>query len=285
MPECVSCNANVRRLNQNNQCHACAQNDTSMEASEASARIPAESNSDDFWQNMNKLFDNKFQQFETSFKTTMMTEVKKITNPMEADIKNLKEENKKLKAEITLLKSKDKEHCKRLDTVESTLKEHQKYLARSDKDARSKRLVLSGVPEGNTTINGVETNDDKKKVQEILKVVDAENVGVHVKRIGKKDQGIDERPRYILMEFSNTNDRHSVKRKSEKLKDNENTKNFYMKADSTKKERAEYKRLFQVKKRLEEEDPSKVVRIEYGKLLVDDVVVDEIVTASSDFLG
>ena len=234
---------------------------------------------------MNKLFDNKFQQFETSFKTTMMTEVKKITNPMEADIKNLKEENKKLKAEITLLKSKDKEHCKRLDTVESTLKEHQKYLARSDKDARSKRLILSGVPEGNTTINGVVTNDDKKKVQEVLRVVESENVSVHVKRIGKKDQGIDERPRYILMEFSNSNDRHAVKKKSEKLKENEDTENFYMKADSTKKERAEYKRLFQVKKRLEEEDPNKVVKIEYGKLLVDDVVVDQIVTASSDFLG
>ena len=43
-----------------------------------------------------------------------------------------------------------------------------------------------------------------------------------------------------------------------------------MKADSIKKERAEYKRLFQVKKRVEEEDPSKVVRNEYGKWLIDE---------------
>ena len=118
-----------------------------------------------------------------------------------------------------------------------------------------------------------------------MKVVEAQNIRVmNSHRIGKKDQGTDNRPRYLLVEFANAADRNSVKKKSEKLKENDDTKDFYMKADSTKKEREEYKRLYDLKKKLEEDDPTKTVRIEYGKLYVEDVVVDEVHTANSDFL-
>ena len=102
--------------------------------------------------------------------------------------------------------------------------------------------------------------------------------------IGKKDQGTDNRPRYLLVEFANATDRNSVKKNSEILKENDDTKNFYMKADSTKKEREEYERLYDLKKKLEEDDPGKSVRIDYGKLYVEDNVVDQVHTANSDFL-
>ena len=184
-----------------------------------------------------------------------------------------------------MLKAKDKEKNERLEQVENTLKEHQKYLSRTDKQARSKRLILAGVPEGNVKINEAESSDDKVKVEEILRVVNAGIENANIRRIGKKDQGIDNRPRYLLLEFGSADDRHSVKKNSHKLKENQDTKNFYMKADSTKKERDEYKRLYEVKKRLEEEDPGKAIKIEYGKLYVENTVVDQISTASSDFLG
>ena len=86
-------------------------------------------NSKDYWDNMNKLLDVKFKCFEQSFKDSLMTEVKQITDPIAKEVKELKTENNKLKTEITLLKAKGNEHGEKMDKVEKTLKEHQKTLA------------------------------------------------------------------------------------------------------------------------------------------------------------
>ena len=45
-----------------------------------------------------------------------------------------------------------------------------------------------------------------------------------------------------------------------------------------KKEREEYKRLFQIKQRLENDSEDRMVEIKYGKLYVDEVIVDQIET-------
>ena len=281
MPFCTFCGEEKRRLNKDNFCNECAQQNQSITSIE---EVP-DTSSKDYWEHMNKLLDTKFSNFEQTFKTTILNEVKQITDPIEKEVKELKDENKKLKSKVTLLEAKDKERNTKLEQVENTLKEHQKYLSRTDKEARSRRLILAGIPEGNVKINDTETSDDKEKVEEVLRVVNAGIFSANIKRIGKKDQGIEKRPRFLLLEFGSSNDRHAVKKNSHKLKENQDTKNFHMKADSTRKEREEYKRLYKVKKRLEEEDPGKSVKIEYGKLYVEDTVVDQISTATSDFLG
>ena len=104
-----------------------------------------------------------------------------------------------------------------------------------------------------------------------------------VRQIGKKDQGVDDRSRYLLLEFSSSKDRNIVKKEGTKLKSRDDTKLFFMKADSTKKEREEHKRLYGVKKKVEEDDPGKSVCIEFGKLYVDDVVADQISTENNSF--
>lgn len=286
MPYCTKCGEEKRRLSKNSFCNECEQANNSAGGNtllETGEEIPDDTSG--YWEHMNKLLDTKFTKFEQTFKTTILNEVKQITDPIEKEVKELKDENKKLKSKVTLLEAKDKEKNTKLEQVENTLKEHQKYLSRTDKEARSRRLILAGIPEGNVKINDKETSDDKVKVEEVLKVVDAGILSANIRRIGKKDQGVDNRPRYLMLEFGNSSDRHSVKKNSHKLKENHDTKNFYMKADSTKKERDEYKRLYDVKKRLEEEDPGKTIKIEYGKLYVEDTIVDQISTASSDFLG
>ena len=86
-----------------------------------------------------------------------------------------------------------------------------------------------------------------------------------------------------MLEFLSSADRNKVKKESEKLKNRDDTKNFFLKADKTKKERDEYKRLYKVKEQLEKDEPNKKVEINYGKLLVDGTPVDKIDTAN-DFL-
>jgi hypothetical protein len=108
---------------------------------------------------------------------------------------------------------------------------------------------------------------------------------VSIRRIGNKDQGAEKRPRFIVIEFASSDDRNKVKKVSDKLKENEDTKNYYLKADKTKKEREEYKRIYDMKKKIEEEEPGKKVEINYGKLYVDGTVVSKIETENNDFLA
>ena len=242
-------------------------------------------NSNNYWHNMNKLLDAKFSHFEQTFKNTILTEVKQITEPIVKDVNDLKAENRELRTQMTTLKAKTKEQGEKLEKVEKALREHHKTLVRNDKDARSKRLILAGMPETRTVINDVEMNDDDSKVREIMRILDAGDLKVmNTRRIGNKDQGTDNRPRYILIEFSCFKDRNYVKKNSAKLKDRDDTKTLFLKADSTKKQREEYKRLYDLKKQNEQEDPQKAVRIDYGKLYVDDTIIDQVATDNGDFL-
>ena len=94
-----------------------------------------------------------------------------------------------LKAEITLLKNKQKGEEETNRKLTKVLKEHQTTLARNDKNDRAKRLLLSGVPETDISINGVRTEKDTEKIEQILNVMELENVRVtSQKRIAAKDQ-------------------------------------------------------------------------------------------------
>ena len=221
---------------------------------------------------------------EEKLNNNIKEEVQKVTDPMKNELTKLLTENKTLKSEVAMLKAKQKEDNERSEKIVKAIKEHQVTLARHDKANRFKRLLLSGVPEEPITINDVRLENDKEKVEEILKTIQANDVVIaDTKRIGAKDQGAQKRPRYILLEFVSSNDRNRVKKEGEKLKQNDDTKTFFFKADKTKKEREEYKKLYNMKEQLEKEDGSKVVEIKYGKLYVDEICVATIET-ENDFL-
>ena len=217
MPVCGNCGKNKRNIKANStSCADCC----NLEASASNAAgvgngHPTEvTNTDAYWDNMNKLLDRKFATFAESFKDTILGEVRQITEPISNEVKALKEENKKLKTDVTLLKAKQKEQGEKLEKMETALKEHQKTLSRNDKDGRSKRLILSGVPEENTEINNNILESDKDKVDEMMKIL-AKDVRVNnVFRIGKKDQGEEQRPRFLMVEFANATDRNQVKKNS-----------------------------------------------------------------------
>ena len=298
---CVSCEQpkTARQLNADRKCKDCEKKEKET-ANEGEFEQTEQSN--DFWSKMDRLFDSKLnsfeekinenmdkklETFEKKFNDNIKQEVKRITDPMQKQLNVLENENKTLKAEITLLKNKrkgDKETNRKLTKV---LKEHQSTLARNDKNDRAKRLLLSGVPESGITINGVTSTDDKAKLDEIFKVMDLENVAVTShRRIGAKDQGTENRPRFILIEFASIDEQNRTRKGSDKLKECEDTTKFYLKADKTKKEREEYKRLYNMKKQLEEDESyrEKKVEIKYDKLYVDGTVIDKVETENEDFL-
>ena len=242
-------------------------------------------NSNNYWENMNKLLDAKFNNFELKFKDSILREVKQITEPIQRSVNDLAAENKELRTQVTTLKAKTKEQDEKLDKVEKALREHHKTLVRSDKEARGKKLILAGVPETETRINEVDATDDDRKVKEVINILGVGDIPlVSVRRIGKKDQGPDDRPRYILLEFACFKDRNIVKKNGAKLKEREDSKSFFLKADLSKKEREEYKRIYDLKKNIETQEPGKPVRVEYGKLYVDETLVDQISTDNNDFL-
>ena len=275
MPFCSECGSR-RKLNQNKVCNECSGGDIEE---------TTEERGDDFWTKMDSMFDKKLESFEEKLNANIKEEVKKATDPIKVQLAKLETENKNLKAEMTALKANQKEEKTKSDKIVKVLKEQQITLSRSDKNARFKRLLLSGVSEGTITINEEQCVSDEAKIKgifETLKVEDVKLVGF--RRLGNKDQGVDQRPRFILLEFLSSADRNKVKKESEKLKNRDDTKNFFRKADKTKKERDEYKRLYKVKEQLEKDEPNKKIEINYGKLLIDGTPVDKIDTAN-DFLS
>ena len=274
-----------RQINEvSKQCSDCAETSSEEVGQDVMESGMEIDNSKDYWENMNRLLDSKFSSFEQSFKETILGEVKQITDPISSEVVALKKENTQLKTELTLLKAQGKEHTDKLDKVEKTLREHQKTLLRNDKNSRSKRLILAGVSEEELQIDEAILTEDREKVDHIIKLLNSNVDVVSARRIGKKDQGAEKRPRFLLLEFKSASDRNAVKKNSSVLKDKESTKSFYVKADLSKKTREEYGRLYEAKKKILEDDPSKTVKIDYGKLYVNDVLIDQIEDDNQDFL-
>ena len=126
--ECIKCTKKAtqkRTLNDEGLCRECAIKDkhakNQADAEERESNVLKELSEEQaavgtqpFWQNMKKLLDVKFDNFEQkieqSIKTAVMEDVKEMIEPLEKELKDLKKENKLLKLDITTLKAKDKEN-------------------------------------------------------------------------------------------------------------------------------------------------------------------------------
>ena len=106
---------------------------------------------------------------------------------------------------------------------------------------------------------------------------------VRCRRTGNQDQGPEKRPRFLIVEFWKQSDRNAVKAGGSKLQAIQELKNIRIKADLTKDERTEYKRLYDLKDQLSRENPEKVVVVDKGILKIDGQEVDKYKTPSSGF--
>ena len=150
---------------------------------------------------------------------------------------------------------------------------------------RLKNILIAGLSETeNLRYDEEEASTDKEKVEMILKAIGKDEVDVaHCRRVGNEDQGHEGRGRFLLVEFTNQTDRNSVRNASEQLSRIEELKHIRMKADLTKEEREEYRRLYNSRDTLAASHPDEVVRVDKGKLYVGNNMVDQLNTTSRIF--
>lgn len=172
-------------------------------------------------------------------------------------IKNLESANEKLKNVVT---------------------KQQSHISSQDKNARFKNIVIAGLCE-NALLdeNGNEiASADEEKVQVVLDALQLDDIQFnHCRRTGNKDQGPQARPRFLIVEFQKQNDRNKVRSGAHLLNNFQHLKNLRIKADLSKAERDEYKRLYGVKDKLVAENPLATIVVEKGLLKMDGVQVDK----------
>ena len=202
----------------------------------------------------------------------------------EEERKSLQAENKNINEKLKLQDARVKnleESCKKMKTV---ITKQQSLIVQHDRDARSKRLIISGISQQEWELHGQTADTEKDKVKLVLNYLHKGDIDpVYAKRIGNKDQGPQKRPRYLLVEFKDKSDRNEVMTASSELKNDEETKKIRIKADLTKAEREEYSRIYKEKEKLESEDNTATVIFERGKLIVNGTVVDQLKFNSSIF--
>ena len=154
------------------------------------------SNSDNFWQNMNKLMNVKLN----NLKDSILVEVKQITEPIEKDVNELKQENALLKQEFATLKTKTKEALDKMETDTNTnintsvtkleernqkmcqiLNNHQQSIDAIEFEKRQCNIIIRGVPENDPPDDGA----DKAFVEEVMDKIGILHQLQNTKRLGK----------------------------------------------------------------------------------------------------
>ena len=198
--------------------------------------------------------------------------------------KKLSEENKKMNEKLKLQDARVKsleESSKKMKTI---ITKQQSLIVQHDRSARSKRLIVCGIPEEEWQLHGETGKTEVQKMELVLNYLHKREIRpVYAKRVGNPDQGPQKRPRYLLVEFKDKIERNEVMDAASLLKEDDETKKLRIKSDLTKAEREEYTRLYKEKEKIESNDNNATVVIEKGKLLVNGSVVDQLKFNSSLF--
>ena len=290
MPVCGTCNQRKTRLDNNNVCKECREAANGGAAAPTLADVSDVPPLPDNWktapistllgghlllvinQNMKPMHDILTQQ------TKQIAELQESKKKLEDDNKDLKQ---RLKIAETKVKNLETNEAK----VKTVVTRQQAYIVKQDKMCRLKNILIAGLSESEgLRYNEEEAETDKEKVEMILKAIGKDEVEVaHCRRVGNEDQGHEGRGRFLLVEFINQTDRNSVRNASDQLSRIDELKHIRMKADLTKEEREEYKRLYSSRDTLAASHPDEVVRVDRGKLYVGDNVVDQLNTTSRIF--
>ena len=153
------------------------------------------------------MFDKKLQNFEVTFKNAIAEDIDIIVKPVRDEVVSLKKENKDLKAQMSAMKIQSKNSDERIEVLENTITQQQKYLVKTDKDIRLKKLLVAGLQEDTNLVIGEYTaTNDTEKIKLIMKTINLdESLPISWRRLGSKDLGTQERPRYLQVEFNTFN--------------------------------------------------------------------------------
>ena len=163
----------------------------------------------------------------------------------------------------------------KIDKQSEIIMKQQLYLEAADRKDRETNLIVLGVPEDGTVIDGA--NNDNEKLDKIWGKVNDQSVRIFSKRLGKTIQTGKMRP--ILVRVTSKEVRDNLLEKTKELKDaGEVYKKIYIKKDVHPAVRKEWARLRE-SERLEKEKPENngaTIRLDTRerKLYRDDTVID-----------
>ena len=192
---------------------------------------------------------------------------------------NYKTHNQKFIAAETKIKNLEASQGK----LENIITKQQSLITNTNKRERLRNVVLSGLHESEP-LGDSGALTDRDKVRHILDQVDLQHVRINsCRRTGNKDQGPQQRPRFLIVELPNQEMRNEFKSAGSKLNNIEHLKNIRVKADLSKEERKEYKRIYDLRDKLSEENPTATVVVTKGVVLMNGTEIDKYKNPSLDF--
>ena len=116
-----------------------------------------------------------------------------------------------------------------------------------DREMRRQNLGLFSVPESAEEENVNRVKDDVESVRKVLKSIDADVPLDKVLRLGERDSE-SEAVRPVMIKTKSVTDNKKVLSKASRLQKSEDTKNIYINRDMTPLERAQRKKLVDLRK-------------------------------------
>ena len=229
----------------------------------AGAMLPLHEKIADHERRIKKLEEDQRETNETVQKVEIVNKTaEKRLSVTETKIKNLEEKNEKLKTVVI---------------------KQQSQIATQEKNTRLRNVVIGGLDEEKAlSVNEDIATTDDEKVKLILGSLNLSNIDfVRCRRTGSQDQGPEKRPRFLIVEFWKQSDRNAVKAGGSTLQSIPELRGIRIKADLTKSERTEYKRLYDLKDQLSRDNPGKLVVVDKGILKIDGQEVDKYKTPST----
>ena len=192
-------------------------------------------------------------------------------------VNRVENNNKYAEKRLTVTETKIKNLEEKNDKLKKVVIKQQSQIAIQEKNIRLRNVVIGGLDEEKTiTVNENTASTDNEKVKLILNALNLSNIDfVRCRRTGNQDQGPQRRPRFLIVEFSKQSDRNAVKAGGSQLQGIPDLKGIRIKADLTKDERAEYKRLYDLRDELTKNYPGKVAIVDRGVLKLDGQEVDK----------
>ena len=204
-------------------------------------------------------------------------------NNNSATIKKVDDECKNVSNRLTSSETKIKNLEAANDKLKKVVVKQQSHIANQDKKERLRNVVIAGLSESEPLTSGGPTTD-REKIDHILENLNIQHVDVvNCRRTGNKDQGPQDRPRFLIVELKTQAMRNELKYAGPKLNSIEHLKNIRIKADLNKAERTEYKRIYDLKDKLQLENPNDTVQVNKGVLTLNGTQIDKFKNPSMDF--
>ena len=200
-------------------------------------------------------------------------------------VKEVATASKLAEKKIAVTESKIKNLEEKNDKLKKVVIKQQSQIANQEKSMRRRNVVIGGLDETEPlTLKEEAASSDNEKVKLILDALNLNTIEiVHCRRTGNHDQGPKKLPRFLIVEFATQLDRNAVKAAGAQLNDIPELRGIRIKADLTKDERAEYKRIYDLRDQLALDNPGKTAIVDKGTVKLDGQEIDRYKTPNSGF--